>query len=320
MLKFRYLFNNPDLALMLLKNWEFEAGSEVLFQHFRISANAIYPFRINGDLCFLRFCPLPEKNEESVQAELAFLKFLNRQGYPALEIIPSRTGAELVKKQTPWGEYVASVLKGVRGKQISQTDFGSEIMIAYGAALGELHAISTQYSNPGLKRWTHSDVFDWIEKTLRELGLDQKPWQEMTFLRREFDQLTIDQENYGLIHYDFEPDNVFYDETSQRCSVIDFDDTMYHWFVMDVFQALDAIRDETGRDDISDLEIQFLGGYQSKFALDDQVFNKQPLFRRFARLYQYTRVANAMQESWDNEPDWMNDLRKRLTKQILIEF
>ena len=83
---------------------------------------------------------------------------------------------------------------------------------------------------------------------------------ELALLLGVFEQLTINQDNYGLIHYDFEPDNVFYDENSQRCSVIDFDDAMYHWFMMDIVQALEAIRDEMEIDDCSHQEAVFLKG------------------------------------------------------------
>ncbi len=53
MMKLRHLFHNPDLAHMLVSNWEYDADSLDLFQHFRISANAIYPFRIHGEVCLL---------------------------------------------------------------------------------------------------------------------------------------------------------------------------------------------------------------------------------------------------------------------------
>ena len=319
MLKFRNLFSNPDLALILLKNWEYDPDTDELFKYFRISANAIYPVHINGEVCFLRFSPVLEKSEESVQAELEFMNYLHSQGYPAMQALTSKSGEKLVRKQTPWGEYLACVFKCVPGKQISQTDFNPEIMYAYGAALGELHAISKKYVNPIMKRWSHIDVFNWIEKSLIGLGLDQKPVQELALLRNEFASLPMNQDHYGLIHFDFEPDNVFYDETIQRCSVIDFDDAMYHWYVMDIVQALEAIKDETEKDDISSLEAQFLDGYRSKFTLDEELLARKLLFRRFANLYQFTRVSIAMQERWENEPDWMVDLRGKLDQLLQKE-
>lgn len=317
MLKFKYLFDNPDLAELLINHWDYDPQSLELFQYFRISANAIYPIRIKGEVCFLRFSPVSEKQEENVLAELAFLNYLRHEGYSAMEAIHSRSGDELIRKETPWGEYFASVFRQVPGKQISQTDFNDNILFAYGAALGELHALSRKFENPSVKRWTHVDVLDWIEKTLGELGLDQKLMHELKTLRSRFSQLPITQDNYGLIHYDFEPDNVFFDENNQQCSVIDFDDAMYHWYVMDIVQALDAIQDEMEMDDCSHQEAMFLQGYRSVWEIDENLFKLKALFRRFASIYKYARVARAIEERFESEPDWMVGLRGRLEKLLM---
>ena len=142
-------------------------------------------------------------------AELAFIDYLWKQSYPAMEAVISTSGDQLVRKETPWGEYYASVFKQVAGKQISQTDFNDEIMNKYGTALGELHSLSRKFENPIAKRWTHTDIFEWIEMTLDELRMDQQPLKELAFLKNQFAQLHVNRENYGLIHFDFEPDNVF---------------------------------------------------------------------------------------------------------------
>lgn len=312
MLKFRYLFDNPDLTRMLVRNWDYDLDSEELFQYFRISANAIYPLRIDSQVCYLRFSPVSEKLEENVRAELAFIDYLNSRGFPAMQVMPSRNGNLLIRQQTPWGDYFASVFKQVTGKQISQTDFNDKILFSYGAALGKLHFLSSQYKEPAVKRWTHEDVFDWIERILLDLKLDQGLLQELAILRMEFDQLTINSEKYGLIHFDFEPDNVFYDEENGQCSVIDFDDAMYHWYVMDIDQALHAIQDETSADDISEIAIVFMDGYRSENSLDEELYARRDIFQHFSNLYKFTRVARAMQERWENEPEWMVNLRIKL--------
>ncbi len=99
--------------------------------------------------------------------------------------------------------------------------------------------------------------------------------------------------------------------------MIDFDDAMYHWYVMDIVLALDAIRHEIGKDDLSDIEAYFLDGYRSKFPIDEQLFSMSPLFRRFANLYKFTRVSRAMREQWENEPEWMVELREKLARSLL---
>ena len=131
MMKLRHLFNNPALAEMLLKNWEYDETSLDLFQYFRISANAIYPFKKDGEVRFLRCCPTSEKTKDNILAELEFVNYLRSNQYNALEPIPPKNGNELIQKSTPWGEYYASVFKHVMGKQISETDFSAEIMLDF---------------------------------------------------------------------------------------------------------------------------------------------------------------------------------------------
>jgi Ser/Thr protein kinase RdoA (MazF antagonist) len=312
MMKFRHLFENPALAEMLLKNWEYDPSALDLLQRFRISANAIYPFKQDGRLCFLRCCPISEKTRADISAELDFIAYLRGRGFNALEVLPSRSGERLLCKSTPWGEYFASAFARVSGRAIDETDFSDEIMAAYGAALGELHRLSAGYQAPGCRRGTDADVLDWIEKTLRELGLPGAPLAEVNLLQEYFASLPKNRATYGLIHYDFEPDNVFYDEQTQSCSAIDFDDAMYHWYVMDIVQALDNVQSEVSAGEFPHKKEVFLAGYRSKFATDEVMLAAMPVFRRFASLYSYTRVARAMQEHWENEPEWMGSLRAKL--------
>ena len=79
MLKLRHLFDNRDLAGMLLADWAHDDPADQLFGSFRISSNATYPFRRSGKTCFLRFSPVDEKQPEAVLAELEFIRFLRGQ-------------------------------------------------------------------------------------------------------------------------------------------------------------------------------------------------------------------------------------------------
>lgn len=61
MLKLKYLFQHNDLAEMILKNWNYDLESLDMFQYYRISSNAVYPFRDQGEVRLLRFAPVEEK-------------------------------------------------------------------------------------------------------------------------------------------------------------------------------------------------------------------------------------------------------------------
>jgi len=316
MMKLKHLFNNPDLAHMLLKNWEYDESSLEMFQYYRISANAIYPFKRDGEVYLLRFCPTSEKMKDSIIAEMDFISYLRNNHYNALEPVPSKTGEELVQRSTPWGDYFAGVFRRVKGNQLSEMSLDDNVLSIFGSALGRLHKLSSKYATPKIKRWSHVDVLNWIEKTLRNIPSEESSLQELTFLRESFSKLPMDQGNYGLVHYDFELDNVFYDHTTKSCSVIDFDDSMYHWYLMDIEQTLDSLKDEIAEPEFDQKKALFLEGYKSQFDIDRELLECMSLFRRFANLYGYTRIMRSIQERWENEPEWLVGLRVKLDKAL----
>jgi Ser/Thr protein kinase RdoA (MazF antagonist) len=317
MMRLRHLFDNRDLAEMLLRNWEYDEDSLELFQYFRISANAIYPFRRDGETCFLRFCPTAEKTRQNILAELEFINYLRQAGYKAMEPLRSKNGDELVERFTPWSDYYASAFKRVAGEPVSETGFADNVLFAYGAALGQLHQLSNQFGEPLTRRWTYEQVLDWIEETLSRSGGQAPALEEVQLLRRSFSRLTKKPGTYGLLHYDFEPDNVFYNDAAGACSVIDFDDAMYHWYMMDVAQALDSLKGEIASGELPQKQSIFILGYASQFELDPDLFAVMPIFNRFGRLYRYARVTRAVEEHWENEPGWLLELRSKLASALV---
>ncbi|QMV40679.1 phosphotransferase enzyme family protein [Cohnella cholangitidis] len=313
MLKLKYLFDNVDLAEMLLGNWEFDERSVEMFKYYRISSNAIYPFQHRGNTRLLRFAPKTEKKRDQIESELEFISYLRSRGYGVLESVASHRGEKLVEARTPWGEYFASVFKRVSGVQMNKTDFNDDVVFNYGQALGKLHSLSSEYKPTGRKRWSHDEVLNWIREVLSEYPNETAALAETDLLQRYFSLLPIAPYNYGLIHYDFECDNVFYDETSKSCNAIDFDDAMYHWYAMDIEQALESLHDSIPAETYDRKKQCFMDGYVAEFALTDVFIDVLPACRRFANLFGYVRVLRAMAEQWDNEPEWMSRLRERLT-------
>lgn len=313
MLKLRYLFNNEELAKMILGNWAYDEESLEMFQYYRISSNAIYPFRHKGAVQLLRFAPVTEKLKDNIEGELAFIAHLREQGYGVLETVVSKRGEKLVEVRTPWGDYYASVFKRVAGEQLNRTDLRDEIVFSHGQALGQLHKQSSRYTPEGCKRWSYEDVLVWVEEVLRDIP-QQAALREAELLRAYFDSIPKTEQTFGLIHYDFEYDNVFYDEVTGSCNAIDFDDAMYHWYTMDIEQALDSLKDCMPDESYDQKKQCFLEGYNSEFALAEDFESMLPACRRFANLYGYTRTLRSIAERWDNEPEWLARLRERLVR------
>jgi Ser/Thr protein kinase RdoA (MazF antagonist) len=307
MLKLRYLDDNRPLAELLRDNWDADPGP---FAWYRISSNAIYPFAWRGERRFLRFAPADEKRAEDIGAELDFLSYLGKAGYGAAVPIAATGGELVVSKTTPWGSYHATAFHAVPGIQLSRTDLGDTIIASYGRGLAELHRLSSAYRPEGAPRWSETDVLDWIRSTLADLPDTSAALEEADRIATHLANLPRDAESYGLVHYDFECDNVFFDAETGRCFAIDFDDAMYHWFAMDIGQAVDSLADEVSPELAAAREAVFLDGYASVRALPDPAL--RAVCRRFAGLYWYARVAYALSETLPDEPDWMVDLRSRL--------
>ncbi|GIN87137.1 hypothetical protein J6TS2_35230 [Heyndrickxia sporothermodurans] len=312
MLKLKYLFNNVDLAEMLLKNWEYDKESMDMFKFYRISSNAIYPFQFQGKTRLLRFSPTSEKRRDQILAELEFISYLRSGQYEALETVFSKKGEELVEAQTPWGVYYASVFRCVPGVQINGTDLSDRIIFSYGKALGKLHRLSSQYQPSNYKRWSYRDVLNWIHDRLLDLADEGLALKETQLLQAYFDSIPITKSNFGLVHYDFEYDNVFYDEISKACYVIDFDDAMYHWYVMDIEKALDSLQDCIPPKMLEQKTSCFMDGYRSEYAVSEEMMSLIPACRRFNNLYGYVRILKSIEEKWDNEPEWLEGLREKM--------
>jgi len=317
MLKLKYLFENYDLAKEALKKWEYDMDTlDQMLSQFRISSNAIYPFTQGGKVCFLRLAPIEEKMEKNVAGEMEFIDFLVHRGYPALEPLKAKTGDVFLKISTQWGEYFATAFRRVCGIPIEDTDFSSEIVFEYGKALGKLHALSTEYI-PKHKKWTHVDVLEWIELTLREYHAKDDIIAALSVLKKELNKLSVCKDNYGLIHYDFEVDNVFFDKKNGTCAVIDFDDGMYHWYILDIEQVFESLEDELSDEALETAKNLFVDGYRNEHSYTEEMEAVRPLMRRFIDLYGYARLIRCVAEKFSDEPEWLVTLRKKLDNIIV---
>lgn len=317
MLKLKYLFENYDLAKEALENWEYDNDTlDKMLSQFRISSNAIYPFCQNGEVCFLRLSPFDEKMDKNVFGEMEFINYLLECSYPALKPVRTKTGEICLKLDTQWGQFYATAFSRVDGVSIEDTEMSNEIMFEYGKTLGKLHTLSSKF-NPRTKKWTHSEVLDWIASVLLEYNAPDYVVSELITIKSELDGLPANHNNYGLVHYDFELDNVFYDKEKKTCAVIDFDDGMYHWFVLDIEQVFDSLEDELSGESLQSARREFIRGYKEEHRYTQEMEESRPLMQRFINLYGYARLIRCVSEKFADEPEWLIELRKKLGKSIL---
>ncbi|MDY0152934.1 MAG: phosphotransferase [Candidatus Cloacimonas sp.] len=312
MMKLQYLLDNRELAIELLQNWTYDPLRMDVLNQYRISSNAVYPFYQDGKVCFLRFAPEAEKTVVSVQSELDFMAYLRSNGFSTSEPIPSREGKDLLVCPTEMGNYIAVVFKCAVGKKIEGLAFDERLFEQYGKTMGQMHKLSSSYRCKGHKRANWEQQLTWVEACFLEFKAPQSALRELLLVREALQRLPVTTSNFGLIHYDFELDNVFYDAQTDLFTTIDFDDAVYHWFAMDVVQTLNNLQEELDSAQVEIAKNCFLDGYQTVMDLPPELMSQFGLFERYAGLYQYARCMRATYEHLDNEPEWMVNLRTYL--------
>lgn len=318
MIKLRYLFENFELAYAALKNWDYDKKkTENAIQHFRISSNAVSPFYQGEQLCFLRLAPVEEKFECNVRGELEFISWLRTKNYPAMKPINSKSGENLLVLDTEWGKYYAAAFECVSGIPIEETDYSEKIMYEYGKKLGMLHNLSAEFV-PTVKKWSYKDALDWTGEVIHEYGGSEKSFAELEQVKCELEKLSKSSDSFGLVHYDFEPDNVFYSE-KDGCSVIDFDDGMYHWYSLDIAQVFEALADEIEGEKLENAKRDFIFGYTSEHALTAEMKAQFPIMNRFINLFGYARIIRCLSDRFEEEPEWLSELRIHLGKVVELK-
>ena len=78
------------------------------------------------------------------------------------------------------------------------------IVFYYGRYLGKLHKLSSEYKPIKKLRWSYEDVLLWIEKELSNFPDEILAMQEVKILKEYLLKLPKNDQNFGLIHYDFE--------------------------------------------------------------------------------------------------------------------
>jgi Ser/Thr protein kinase RdoA (MazF antagonist) len=214
------------------------------------------------------------------------------------------------------GTYMAVVFSAANGNNLDSETITEKQMEEWGKSLASLHDLSKSYKPVSERRKNWLDTIHFIEKVLQKHPQEREASQELSWVTQWLQSLPITNNVYGLIHYDFELDNIFYQEDNGKhfFNVIDFDDAIYHWFALDIVTALDDFLNND--DSHSELMTKsFLSGYRSITALEHEAVDQFPQFRRFANLYKFSKLLWSLDYSEiDETPPWFNGIQIKLVR------
>ncbi|MBN2046813.1 MAG: phosphotransferase [Anaerolineaceae bacterium] len=299
-----------ETAHQALAHWQADADS---LQEFRYSANAIYIFRCDGEVRFLRLTHDAARTKTELAAELALIEHFNASGLRAARPVSSQTGSLIEEVTSEVGHFYAVVFEAAHGKQLEAESLTDVQIRAWGETMAKFHLAAEQLNAKGTLARR-----DWrAELALFESWLPE----EDEDARRMFSEaaawlasLPAGAQDAGLIHYDFELDNLFWDGAG--FTVIDLDDAALYPFAADIAFAFDDVFElpQAARERVVD---GFLDGYRSERPLSDEWVERIHLFVKLMRLLKFTRVLHSLEGARPElDPEWLKGLRGRFQQRV----
>ncbi len=305
------------------KEWRSPIADEIAVRWFRAdfhayclraSANFAFKVRADGQDYLLRFNHASERDLQYLAAELTYLEHLAAQGIRVNRPLRSLAGNLIESVETPLGVFHCSMFDYLPGDHLELDALDETAIKIWGRALGEMHRASEGLRIDGRPGWQAQIA---MIRTLVPTS-ETLVWQETGAVEERLCKLTVHTANYGLIHFDFELDNLVW--SGKEIGIYDLDDCAYSWFVMDVSNALSSelFGDRLECFDFTDPRlVWFLDGYHSVRPLDEQEIKRMPLFLRLDNLIAFARVYRSIADGpVENEPEWTANLRQKLGREL----
>lgn len=226
----------------ILQRWGYEPHTA---QYFRSSANHIFHLDSTQDKRWLRFVGSDERKLEHIEAEIEVLRFLKDRSLRVAQPLPSLSGRYVETIETEAGRFYAVLFDGLEDKQYGIEDLPMEGFANWGKSLGQLHEAMKQipqWIRDGRPEW--QDQLSAVQRSIAENNRDIL--RELTEVLKWMNTLPVNDAIYGLVHYDFELDNLLWDGNS--VGIVDFDGCVNLWYVSDIAYALrDLFEDDPNR-------------------------------------------------------------------------
>lgn len=298
------------IAERILEPWEHDPGSA---RFCRSSANFVYTFSKDGERSFLRFADSDERSEAEIAAELALLRWVADQGMRVATPVASNRGREMETVATDLGTFHAVVFPALQGAECEIEELRADQFERWGATLGQLHATMRQYHGSAVSaRRTWRDNLTLIKRFIpaNELRIQA----EYDHLAAWLSTLPQTETTFGLIHGDFELDNLFWQDDGV-IAMLDFDDCSLSWYVADVALALRDLFEEAGVDLSNPSLRAFIRGYSQHASLDEEAVAQLPTWLRLANLTNYAKLLRSMDLPASGDyPEWVAEVEAHLKR------
>ena len=302
----------PGVAQAAAERWSGQEGVDTLV-YVRSSANHLFRFQHEGRPCFLRLAHAAERRPSTIAAELDFVQHVAGTGLAVARPVASANGLLIEEVSSERQRYYAVVFEGLRSSQLELDDLDAARYRAWGQALALVHRASQTFPPHPVRSTWH----DQIRAALRTLPPEETAvTQVLTSGLQWLDSLALKEQEYGLIHGDFELDNLIWD--GQRVQALDFDDATYAWYAVDIAVALQDVWLAGDMDDASSAQrtqriTWLMEGYAALRSLPDGLPESIPRLRTLLLAVKVARLLRAYATTTEDDayPTWLAQMRTR---------
>lgn len=309
----------PDVAQAAVLRWGGQ-GELGTLRYVRSSANHLFRFRHEGQPRYLRLAHAAERRPSDVAAELDFVLHVARTGLAVARPVMSVQGRLIEDVSSQGKRYVAVVFEGLPGRQLELDELDAAGYRAWGRALALVHRASQTFP-PHPAQSAHPARADWhgeMRALLRTLPAEETAVAQILASGvRWLDTLTLKDQDYGLIHGDFELDNLIWDgeQAQEQVQALDFDDAAYAWYAVDFAAALQDVWLAGDTSSVTTAQRDeritwFTQGYAALRPLPDGLREALPRLFTLVLAIKVARLLRAYATtSEDNCPAWLAKMR-----------
>jgi Ser/Thr protein kinase RdoA (MazF antagonist) len=274
------------VADVLAAAWAVPAGHALFWR-----SSASHVFLVTGEpRRYLRFVPEGTRSFASVDRVATLMATLADRGGPVARPLSSMRGKLAERVITPLGPMCATMAAAAAGAPIDVAELTGTIAHEWGAALARVHDLAAGISWPTEERYTDLARHFGPDDPLRAIVADVAAG------------LPDDSGRFGLIHGDFELDNIAWQ--GQRPTAYDFDEATRGWYAADVAYAVRDLAHDPSRVGT------FLAGYRTIRPFDEVEEDSVPLFRRLNAARSVVTIEALLRD--DPRPQDHHELIERL--------
>lgn len=211
--------------------WGYPPGSARFWR-----SSARHVFEVSGDgphgTAFLRFAPAGHVPRADVDAVALLMNRLADRGVGCARALGSSSGKLVETLSTSIGPVHATLVAAAPGSLLDADDLTADQARAWGASLATMH----RDGSAAAAGVALADGGDRTERDLGLLGGDERVTEAVHAVRSRLAQRARTPDAFGLIHGDFELDNLAW--TGDRAVAYDWDEAEASWFAADIAYAV----------------------------------------------------------------------------------